>query len=233
MKFFKIQVINWSQIKIITTSILQNKESKMIRKLFLIAILLHVCLSMEDSTEFLKKPNKLRQAPVCNEKDVASPTSCSWYSTCLQRTFKCPLDSYPLGYGLKYCSRFTSMRNEFPPMARDWISKTLVCLKKSLVPFAASPTKGTTKAKCDQLTDAAFQSHSYCYVQNGFCQLFTEQSMSDMTQTCKALRKVYDLGDLFQSRSLGQIVETVKGCGFIAPWTYGKIVFACGMSLPF
>lgn len=191
----------------------------MIAKIALIALLLQVCVANNAAIEFLSSPG-------CTDQELASP-SCKWYSSCLQSAFNCPADSYPLGYGNKYCTRFTEALDMFTPMGKSWIMKTMVCLKKALGPYAKAMDQTGKGVTCDQLTDIAFDSHPTCYVESGFCQLFKEQDFADMTKTCKALWHVFDMKDLFQARGVKQISATLKTCqlGFT---TYFKLMAACG-----
>lgn len=193
----------------------------MIKKLALIAILLHVSFCMDQSIEFLTSPR-------CNDHDLLAST-CTWYTSCLQPAFNCNSNAYPLGYGNKYCSRFTNAMNMFTPMGKAWIQKTMVCLKKALAPYANSKVKSGRGVSCNQLTDIAFNSHPRCYVESGFCKLFTEQNFDDVVKTCKALWRVFDLKDLFQPRGVKQIAATLKTCK-LSVTTYAKLSAACGLS---
>ena len=63
------------------------------------------------------------------------PMDCTFYDKCLEATYNCGPEGYPLGYGLKYCDRFKDSYKEFTPQGRKWVQGTLLCLKEALVPL--------------------------------------------------------------------------------------------------
>mmetsp|Transcript_10944 Transcript_10944/g.11981 ORF Transcript_10944/g.11981 Transcript_10944/m.11981 type:complete len:194 (+) Transcript_10944:418-999(+) len=141
--------------------------------------------------------------------------SCDWYKDCLQVAYDCPAtgyNAYPLGYGYFYCSKFMTNISLYPPQAQEWIENTLVCLKVALKePFYDKAALGDD-ISCATLTNEAFSSHPECYVQSGFCQLWTEQSLEDRVKTAWALHDTYDLSTFMNVRSVKQVVETLENC---------------------
>ncbi|RPA81466.1 hypothetical protein BJ508DRAFT_112391 [Ascobolus immersus RN42] len=107
-------------------------------------------------------------ASVVDKRGICdTPTgSCSFYTTCLENKYKCAKTEfdYPTNYGLKYCKKFEDRKSKFSAKGQTWIKNTMKCLQKKLV----SHTSGST---CKKIEDAAFKSHSDCYLGNGVCDL--------------------------------------------------------------
>ena len=123
---------------------------------------------------------------------AAIPDDCSFYSDCLEPTFECGPDGYPMGYGFKYCNRFLEEKDRFSAEGQEWIDGTLVCLKQALVPTVNSPD-GIT---CDNVKKTAFDSHVDCYIENGFCDLaFDYSHPGEMTKFVYDLMHVYEFKD--------------------------------------
>ena len=99
--------------------------------------------------------------------EAAKPLDCSFYTNCLESTYNCGPSGYPVGYGLKYCSRFVENDSLFSEDGQKWINGTLLCLKTALIPLA----ENTTDQTCKSVESFAFESHVDCYVSNGFCDL--------------------------------------------------------------
>jgi len=131
--------------------------------------------------------------------------TCEYYKTCLEEKYHCGENGYPVGYGFKYCSKFILFFEEFPPKGKEWVTKTLVCLKQSLQPHYLS------NSNCETVYSAAFDSHPECYFQNGFCDLFLDRV--NILKTLKALLKVYEIQDFMSVTSLKQVYDTAKLCG--------------------
>jgi outer membrane protein OmpA-like peptidoglycan-associated protein len=91
--------------------------------------------------------------------------SCEFYRCRQRRTGNshAPTDYY-LGYGLKYCLRFSEQtRPRLSHAGKMWLDKTLTCLHEHIqrrIPYEAPP--GTVKR-------SAFDSHPGCYVVSGLC----------------------------------------------------------------
>lgn len=132
--------------------------------------------------------------------------SCEFYILCLENTYHCGADGYPVGYGYKYCNKFTEHMSEFSESGQKWIEGTLVCLKKALLPLIDQNT--TT---CQLIHNAAFDSHPKCYVSNGFCELFLDPL--HILQNVRGLLSVYEIKDMAQPISFKQILQTVGLCG--------------------
>ncbi|TFK50704.1 hypothetical protein OE88DRAFT_287234 [Heliocybe sulcata] len=101
--------------------------------------------------------------------DCASPPydSCAFYLECLESRFHCGPDGYPLGYGLKFCTKFSQERSKLTPAGQTWMLNTMHCLQTALVPEAT----GEVQMTCQELLDTAFDTHAGCYIGSGLCTL--------------------------------------------------------------
>ena len=132
--------------------------------------------------------------------------NCNFYSECLEEKFQCGPTGYPIGYGGKYCSKFVAHLDKFPQEAQVWIDKTLICLKKFLV-----PTFNEGVSTCRQVYNIAFNSHPKCYVDSGFCGLFPNPLIR--IPTIIALLGVFEIKDMSNLSAFKQILQTAMMCG--------------------
>ena len=139
-------------------------------------------------------------------QSLTEDETCDFYLTCLEDEYHCGPDGYPVGYGHKYCSKFTDHLADFSESGQLWIKKTLVCLKQTLLPLV-----GKDDTTCQIIHDAAFDSHPKCYALNGFCDLFFDPV--HILQNVKGLLNVYEIKDLTQLISIKQMVQTAGLCG--------------------
>ncbi|RPA79645.1 hypothetical protein BJ508DRAFT_415798 [Ascobolus immersus RN42] len=130
----------------------------------------------------------------------SAPTgSCNFYSICLEGQYQCGSSGYPLGYGKKYCDKFSANRSNFSSKGKTWVDKTMLCLQKKLVSHAKG---GST---CTKIKNAAFASHSTCYVQSGLCDL----SVADFKQILSTV----DLADMFGGKAnLIEVIQSAASC---------------------
>lgn len=131
---------------------------------------------------------------------------CSFYEDCLETSYQCGVDGYPLGYGKKYCNKFNAAIDKFSQKGQIWMIDTMECLQQALVPEATGPNLNEMgkqgRSSCDELRKKAVHSHSKCYVQNGVCTL----SMKDWVE----IIKVIDLKTLLVGWDV--VLETAAGC---------------------
>jgi len=100
------------------------------------------------------------------------PDTCNFYATCLEPIYHCGPDGYPLGYGQYFCQKFKNETSRFTTHGGQWLSKTMLCLQRVLIPEATSPITASGGVRtCEQLKDAALSKHAKCYVECGLCQL--------------------------------------------------------------
>ncbi len=128
--------------------------------------------------------------------------SCGYYACRDEaREVPCGPDGFPLGYGERYCNRFSLITFEHvSPAGQLWLTEVRECLQ---VEFDALSDELT----CEDLAEAAYDTHPECYVQTGFCDL----PWTDVLQVGATI----DLSDL----KLRTILETGVGCfaGILAP----------------
>lgn len=104
-------------------------------------------------------PSRVHEQPEDCSRLVGS---CEFYR-CRDRRHPCGEDGYYMGYGYKYCQRFTSLEPSLSAPARDWLRKTLLCLQVYVdrnIPY---------NADCTTVKAMAFDSHPDCYVGSGVC----------------------------------------------------------------
>src|SRR5579862_8034144 len=88
--------------------------------------------------------------------------TCTFYRTCLESRYHCGASGYPLGYGEHLCQAFTAAKPKFDDKGKQWVSDTMLCLQRSLIPEATGSTAAVKT--CSDLFHKAFDSHSSCYV---------------------------------------------------------------------
>ena len=95
--------------------------------------------------------------------------SCSWYRDCLERKYPCQGTEadYAVRFAEKYCNLYSNDYRSYSTNAQLWVDTVRKCLQVELVPYIRDYHQLT----CPQLKEAAFDSHSPCYVDSGMCQL--------------------------------------------------------------
>jgi hypothetical protein len=94
-------------------------------------------------------------------------SQCGFYIDCLENYYSCGPEGYAIGYGFKYCNKFTSdkMRECVDVAGDEWVNNTLSCLQESLVPVIESDD--VNDVSCMSIKLDAFDSHSTCYTGGG------------------------------------------------------------------
>ncbi|MBA3946491.1 MAG: DUF4157 domain-containing protein [Herpetosiphonaceae bacterium] len=81
---------------------------------------------------------------------------------------QCGQSGYYLGYGLKYCERFSRvLRPILSEPGQRWLDRTRVCLMQHIQDHV--PYHVPFDFNCDAVKRSAFDSHPNCYVQGGIC----------------------------------------------------------------
>jgi len=138
---------------------------------------------------------------VSNECSDPKPDSCSFYPDCLEAHLHCGPSGYPIGYGLYYCEKFSSVRSQMSAAGKLWVTNTMLCLQRDLVVYG----DGSQTIACDMLKLDAFATHADCYVKSGICTL----SPVDWVTIVKTV----SFKELFSSfDALKATLQTVKGC---------------------
>jgi Stanniocalcin family. len=121
--------------------------------------------------------------------ECANPSrdSCSFYADCLESQYHCGPAGYPIGYGQKFCQKFSDRRSELSPSGQTWMLDTMHCLQTALIPEAT----GEMNKTCDEVRKKAFGTHAECYVDTGVCMLPLEDWL--------AIVDIVDVKTLFAS----------------------------------
>ncbi|GMH66710.1 hypothetical protein TrRE_jg8717 [Triparma retinervis] len=136
---------------------------------------------------------------------------CTYYQDCVESQVVCGADGYALGYGGKYCGKFVENLSSFSEEGQAWILGTLTCLKSALIPIVELPG-GTT---CDTLASTAFDSHVFCYMDNGFCdQVFNFGDPLALASFIQDLLGVFEIPDFLQYVAIKQVYDVLTQCPF-------------------
>ncbi len=105
---------------------------------------------------------------------VSDCGSCDYYPCRdAERDVSCGEEGYFLGFGHKYCERFTQVT--FDRLSTDgkrWLDETRVCLQETVDEIAAD-----TDLDCDEVQQRAIDAHPPCYLDSGVCDLpLTDQA---------------------------------------------------------
>jgi hypothetical protein len=119
---------------------------------------------------------------------IASPCSkyvgsCEYYACLDQEVLSCGDLGYALGYGKKYCERFTALQfaphrtaleeEAFPAVGAVWRDRVKVCLMNELEHYVGNQDA----LSCGELRSFAFKSHPHCYTRSpSFCELSLENA---------------------------------------------------------
>jgi hypothetical protein len=139
------------------------------------------------------------------------PNTCTFYSGCLEAQLQCGSEGYPIGYGVHYCQLFTNARSQMSESGQTWITNTMLCLQRDLVPYGT----GEQSTTCDDLREYAFGTHPHCYVDSGVCTLPPEDWL--------VIVNTVSLPELFDSwDALKATLETAGDCTEFYAWLIGK-----------
>jgi hypothetical protein len=171
-------------------------------------ILIIICILITISTYRCLLSRKCDQLAILKD-------NCDYYKDCLEKKFKCGNEGYPLNYGYKKCSKFLAIKDQFVGLARPWLTKTLLCLKREIHKHY------NENINCKRVDFLAFESHSDCYVEGGFCQTLLVGGQPFV----KNLFKVLDITDITSISALKEIYDTAKQCGRKVEDELRKIIF--------
>jgi len=169
-----------------------------IKCLVFLPILVGIAGYILNQTVLFRRAGPPSSSPAC-----ASPPldNCSFYANCLESRYNCGPSGYPIGYGHKYCEKFSLDRSLFNSLGQQWMINTMHCLQMALVPDAIDVNATT----CQALANQAFATHAGCYIDNGLCSLGL--------QNWVAILEIVDIKTLFQSwHSFKATVEAGTGC---------------------
>jgi len=128
---------------------------------------------------------------------------CQFYRDCLEARYHCGPAGYPLGYGEKYCEKFSQSQDRLSSKGQIWMLDTMECLQRYLVPDATSGE--VSPSSCDALKEKAFDSHSICYVRDGLCTLELHDYL--------VIFEIVGVQGLFGSwDSVREVLQAAQGC---------------------
>lgn len=138
-------------------------------------------------------------------------SDCGFYVDCLEQYFPCGSSGYAIGYGFKYCQRFTSETTSqcMDSAGHDWVNSTLTCLEQALVPIIESEINDIS---CQSIKLDAFDSHPICYTGGGGS-IPTSSSICFLPPSdVKCILSTIDNEDLFSPLGLKEDIETARIC---------------------
>ncbi|KAI9750689.1 MAG: hypothetical protein M1815_001672 [Lichina confinis] len=176
-----------------------------------IASLSLVCLATQACAGVTLVPRQI--ANICRSPPA---NSCDFYQTCIEDRYQCGPKGYPLGFGERYCKKFGAAGPQMSAAGQEWVTKTMLCLQKALVPIAsqASPTT------CEDIRQVAYASHPGCYVQSGYCTL----SLSDKNIISKNVDRSDSIGSAEARKAT---FDTLAACSkpyLDSSWQYSEII---------
>jgi hypothetical protein len=147
-------------------------------------------------------------ADVCDSPPLAD-NECGFYRDCVEEHYPCGDDGYALGYGLKYCQRFSEYDGCDDDAWNNWVNSTLVCLQRSLVGVVQMDA---SMLSCRGIKSTAFDSHPLCYTGGG-ADVPTDPSICFLPvadQVC--VLKIIDISDLLHPADIKQELDTARIC---------------------
>lgn len=123
-------------------------------------------------------------------------SSCTFYDS-LEVSFVCGKRGYALNYGKKFCEKFSKETYKFSKEGQIWLDNTMLCLQQNL--YDLNPN-----LSCKALRKKAFDSHIPCYLDNGYCDLDTEDK--------KLVVKTVFLSSLFRPRTWRPSLKVLRNC---------------------
>lgn len=131
-------------------------------------------------------------------KPRINPDSCAFYDQ-LGDYLNCPESDaqvYLKDYGGRYCNDFLAASKKWGPALSQWRRKTARCLQEMLL------DNESRTGRCPRLASFAFDTHSICYKEGGFCELSTKGKFQ--------ILNVITPQDLKTGRSLAQTLSMLS-----------------------
>lgn len=126
----------------------------------------------------------------------ASVNDCNYYS-CREEKAACGERGYYLESGDFYCKKFLNGDNrKYSKKGKIWLAEVRLCLQEEL-------NKVSSQKSCNDVEDAAFESHIPCYLKTNFCAL----PLADKRRIIFALR-----GMFFQGKVIGAGFSIITKC---------------------
>ncbi|EGD72369.1 hypothetical protein PTSG_00389 [Salpingoeca rosetta] len=151
--------------------------------------------------------------------------ACTFYN-CVDEQTQCGPSGYAIGYGLKYCDKFTAAQSSFSDQGKVWVAETKQCLQQELEDYVTAMQRDPgasfpfDKAQCDSMRRAAMNSHVKCYTGGSVsvCSL----RVSDWVRILKTIHEAF--GDAFLN-TVKQSLSTAKQCAGSLFASFGSGLF--------
>lgn len=88
---------------------------------------------------------------------------CEYY-VCVEKQKKCGKRKYPMGFGHKYCQKFTKKLHKFSAQGQIWVEEAKNCLIEKLDTLDED-------ISCRKFKRKATKQHVPCYIEAGYCNL--------------------------------------------------------------
>lgn len=139
-------------------------------------------------------------------------SACGFYVECLENFYPCGVNGYAIGYGYKYCNRFSSdnMSECMDDAGDEWVNSTLSCLQQALLPITES--NDTSDFSCRSIKVDAFDSHSICYTGGGLPSPLEPSVCFLPYSDVRCILGTIDPKDLLSPLGLQEDIETAKIC---------------------
>lgn len=150
-------------------------------------------------------PSAVTIDPLCYNP---SGKDCTWYAKCINKKHPCPFDNYAMQYANYFCEKFGNDYNTYSTKGKQWIDRTRKCLQRILVPFLDNFTT------CPKLKQAAFDSHTCCYLAGKECTPVGERHLPSICDIPLSdwLRVSWTIRDAFNVFSAhSDVLSTLKG----------------------
>ncbi|MFM6927895.1 MAG: hypothetical protein ACKOX6_05485 [Bdellovibrio sp.] len=118
--------------------------------------------------------------PTLAETCTPSANNCEYYR-CMERSRSCGRNGYWQDFAIPYCQKFVDDNAKFNTESQRWLRDVRECLQVRLGEVSANST-------CNQIKDAAMDSHVGCYVDTGFCSLAAADQIKVMWYLKGAIR---------------------------------------------
>lgn len=129
---------------------------------------------------------------------------CAFYIDCVEENLPCHQKGYALGYGHKYCLKFSNLAFSSEESVL-WMNQTMSCLQLAIMDHYES------FFSCKNLYNFAFESHPTCYLQPSL--IFPDLSICKLPKRdiLKIINTV-DLIDLIKPEGREQIAIVARKC---------------------
>lgn len=96
--------------------------------------------------------------------------SCDYY-LCMNEAYLCDQENYLYNFGYKYCEAYNKEEvDDVSQEGKSWLDRVRLCLQYEVEDMGFENFDWSKKT-CSHIKKKAFDSHSDCYYETGFCDL--------------------------------------------------------------